>query len=111
MNNPNRVSPRPAAVGGVVVAEVVVDEAEVGVVDFAAPLDGLVYLTLSGNGAVGGVGVGGGELSFCGVEFADVFGEVPAIGVPGACLLDGQRAGGGGLGGVPEDGVFCGVGE
>ena len=45
--------------------------------DFAAPLNGLVYISISGNFAVRGVGVGGGELSFCGVEFADVLGEVP----------------------------------
>ena len=30
------------------------------------------------------------------VEFADILGEVPAVGVPGAVLLDGRRAGGGG---------------
>ena len=113
MNNPNRDSPRPAAVGGVVVAEVdsdsphrvltppgrvsvvtrpacltavgsldsepphgfspsgrvlrtrpatltavgclVVDEGDVGVVDFAAPLQGVGYLAPGSGGAGAGV--------------------------------------------------------
>ena len=49
----------------------------------------------------GTVGVGGGEGAAGGVELADVLGEVPAIGVPGTVNLDGQRAGGDGLSGVP----------
>ena len=37
------------------------------------------------------------------VYLADVFGEVPAVGVPDAVFADGVGACGGGLGGVPED--------
>ena len=60
-----------------------------------------------GNGAggcyraVGGVGVGGGDVA-CGAEdFAHVLGEVKAVGVPCAVLLDSQRAGGDGVHRVP----------
>ena len=35
------------------------------------------------------------------VNFADVFGEVPAVGEPGAVYLNSQRTRGGGLRGVP----------
>ena len=51
----------------------------------------------------GRVAVGGGEGAAGGVELADVLGEVPAIGVPGAVDLDGQRTGGDGLRDVPCD--------
>ena len=37
------------------------------------------------------------------VYFADVLRQIPAVGVPGAVLLDSQRAGGDGLRGVPGD--------
>ena len=37
------------------------------------------------------------------VELADVLGEVPAVGEPGAVELDGQRTRGYGLGRVPGD--------
>ena len=36
------------------------------------------------------------DVAVLAVEFADVLSEVPAVGVPGAVLLDGRRAGGGG---------------
>ena len=39
----------------------------------------------------GGVGVGGGDSSGWGVELADVLGEIPAVCVPCAVDLDGQR--------------------
>ena len=77
-------------------AVVVVDETELGVVELAGPLDGLGYITFCRYLAVGGVGVGGADVAGGAVEFADVLGEIPAVGEPGAVLLEGQRAGGGG---------------
>ena len=52
---------------------------------------------------IGGVGVGGADITVRAVELADVFGQIPAGSVPGAVLLDGQRAGGYRLGGIPGD--------
>ena len=54
------------------------------------------------HGAEGRVGVGGGDSTFCGVELADVLGEIPAVCVPRAVDSDSQRASGYGLGGVPR---------
>ena len=51
----------------------------------------------------GGVGVGSGDGAVGGVEFADVLGEIPAVGVPGTVDLDSQRTGSDGLRRVPED--------
>ena len=50
-----------------------------------------------------GVGVGGADVAGGAEDFADVLGEVPAVGEPGAVLADGKGAGGDGLGGVPRD--------
>ena len=55
-------------------AVVVVDEAEFGVVVLTAPLDGLGYVTLCRYLAVGGVGVGGADVTMLAVDFADVLG-------------------------------------
>ncbi len=41
------------------------------------------------------------------VELADVFGQIPAVCVPCTVLLDGQRAGGYRLGGIPGDEPEC----
>ena len=51
----------------------------------------------------GGVGVGSGDGAGGGVEFADVLGEIPAVGVPGTVDLDSQRTGSDGLTWVPSD--------
>ena len=50
----------------------------------------------------GCVGVGGGDSSGGGVELADVLGEVPAVCVPSAVDLDGQRTRGDRLRRVPR---------
>ena len=84
-------------------AVVVVDEAEFGVVELAGPLDSLLYITFCRYLAVGGVGVGGADVAVLAVELADVLGEVPAVGVPGAVELDSQRTGGDGLSRIPGD--------
>ena len=70
-----KIPSRPSAVGGVVVAVVIVYQAEFGVVVFAAPLDGLSeFGGVRGGayGAIGGVGVGGAYASGGGVEFAEI---------------------------------------
>ena len=66
------------------------------------PLNRLVYISCGGDLAVGGVGVGGADVAGGSEYFTHVFGEVEAIGVPGTVFLDGQRAGGDRLGGVPR---------
>ena len=71
--------------------------------ELAAPLDGLGCVTVGGYSSIGGVGVGGADVVVGIVEFADVFGEVPAVGVPRAVFLDGQRSGCYRLSRVPED--------
>ena len=44
-------------------AVVVVDEGQLGVIELAAPLDGLGGTACGGNGAVGSVGIGGGDVT------------------------------------------------
>ena len=89
-------------------AVVIVHQTESGIVVLTAPLDGVVdavgtfrYFT------IGGVGVGGADVTVVAVELADVFGQIPAVSVPCAVLLDGQRAGGYRLGGIPGDEPEC----
>ena len=53
--------------------------------------------------AEGGVGVGCSDVTIGAVELANILGEVPAIGVPGAVKLDCQRAGGDRLGRIPQE--------
>ena len=42
-----------------------------------------------------GVGVGGADVAGGAEDFADILGEVPAVGEPGAVFADGKGAGGG----------------
>jgi len=53
--------------------------------------------------AEGGIGVGSGDGAGGGIELADILGEIPAVGVPGAVDLDSQRTGSNGFDGVPCD--------
>ena len=80
-------------------AVVVVDKGQLGVIELAAPLDGLGGASGGGDGAVGSVGIGGVDVTGGAEYFAHVLGEVKTVGVPGAVLLDSQRTGGDGLGG------------
>ena len=82
---------------------VVVGETELGIVELAAPLEGLCDVSVGGHFTIGGIGVGGGEVAVGGEELADVLCEIPAVGVPRAIFLDGKRAGGDGLGRSPEE--------
>ena len=77
-------------------AVVVVDQTELGVVELAGPLDGLLGVAGRRYLAIGGIGIGGADVAVLAVELADVLGEVPSIGVPGAVELDGQRTRSGG---------------
>ena len=78
--------------------------------EFATPLDGLGDGTAGGYLAVGGIGVGSADVAGGGVGFPDVLGEIPAVGVPGGILLDGQGAGGNILCRVPGNEPETGVG-
>ena len=51
-------------------------------------------IACGGGRAEGSVGVGGAGVAVLTEDLADVFGEIPAIGEPGAVKLDGQRTGG-----------------
>lgn len=82
---------------------VVVDEGGFRVVVLAAPLDRLGDITSGTHFAVGCVGIGGTDVSGRPKYFADVFRQIPTIGVPGAVELDSQRTSGDGLGRVPGD--------
>ena len=104
----NNITPNPSPIHRVIVAVVVVNEAEFGVVILAGPLDGLGDISFCRYLAVGGVGVEGADVSVLSVDFADVLRQVPAVGIPGGVFLDGQRAGGYGLGRVPGDEPECG---
>ena len=99
----------PSAIYRVIVAVVVVSEAEFGIVVLAGPQDGLgdtasrrTVGALAWQ-AIGGVSVVRTDIAGRTVHLADVLGEIPAVGVPGAVLLERQRAGGGILRGVPGD--------
>ena len=84
-------------------AVVVVDQTELSVVVFTAPLDGLGDVAVGCHGAVGRVGVGREDCTSATKDLADVFREIPAIGVPRAVLADAQRTCGDGLRRIPED--------
>ena len=56
-----------------------------------------------GDGAVGSVGIGGVDVTGGTEYLAHVLGEVKVVCVPCTVLLDGQRAGGDALRGVPGD--------
>ena len=64
---------QPSTIHRVVVAVVVVDEAQFGAVVFAGLLDGLGDISLRCDFAVGGVCVGGTDVAMLAVDFADIF--------------------------------------
>ena len=78
------------------------------------PLNRLGNVAGGGDGAVGGVGVGGADVAGRTEDLAHVFGEVEAVGVPSTVFLDGERTGGDRLGGIPRNqpqGGVIGAGE
>ena len=71
------------------------------------PLNGLGDVAGACYLAEGGVSIGGCNVTAGGIEFADVLGQVPAVGVPRAVNPNGQRAGSDGLGRIPGDEPEC----
>ena len=65
-------------------AVVVVDEGQLGVIELAAPLDGLGGVAGGSDGAVGSVGIGGGDVTGGAEYLAHVLSEVKTVGVPAA---------------------------
>lgn len=63
----------------------------------------LLNITGACDFTIGGIGVGGGDVTGGAEDFAHVLGEVKAVCVPCTVLLDGQWASGYGLGRVPRD--------
>ena len=53
---------------------VIIHQSQLGIVELAAPLDGLRYVTCCGYCSVGGVGVEGADVAGLAVDFTDVFG-------------------------------------
>ena len=82
-------------------AVVVVHQGQLCVVVFTTPLNRLDEIPGHGDSAVGGVGVGGADVTMLAIDLANVFGEIPAVGEPGAVYLNSQRTRGGGLRGIP----------
>ena len=70
-------------------AVVVVNQGQLGVIELAAPLDGLGGAACGGDGAVGGVGIGGVDVTGGAEDLAHVLGEVKTVCIPCAILLDG----------------------
>ena len=66
-------------------------------------MDGLGGAAGGGDIAVGGVGIGGVDVTGGTEYLTHVLGEVKAVCVPCAVLLDGQRAGSDALRGVPAE--------
>ena len=81
---------------------IIIHHAQLRVVELAAPLDGLSDGTGGRYFTERGVSVGGVDVAVGAEDFAYVLGEVEAVGAPSAVLLDGQRARGYRLRGVPQ---------
>ena len=86
-----------------VISPVVVYHAEFVFAYLTTPLYRLGDGAAGCYGAVGGVGVGGGDVAGGTEYFAHVLGEVESVGVPRAVFLDSKRAGGDGLRRIPGD--------
>ena len=100
------VAGEPPAVGRGVVAVVVIDEAEFGVVNFGRPLEGLRDVARRGNGAEGRVVVARADVAGGSEDFPHVLRDVVPVGEPRAVLLDRERARRGRFFGIPEDHAF-----
>ena len=79
-----------AEVGGVV-AEVVVDEVEFGVVVLRGPLEGLGDVAGFRYVPEGSVGIRRADIAGGAEDFADIFGDVVAVGEPRAVFLNRER--------------------
>ncbi len=72
-------------------AEVVVNEVEFGVVVLRRPLEGLGDVAGSGYVPEGSVGIRRADVSGGTEDFADIFGDVVAVGEPRAVFLNRER--------------------
>ena len=70
---------------------VVVNEVELGVVNFGRPLEGLGNVAGFRYRAEGSVGIRRSDVAGEAEDFADVFREVVSVGGPRAVLLDRER--------------------
>ena len=81
-------------------AVIVIDQAELGIIELAGPLDGLLDTASRRTvgalawQAIGGIDITAADVAGGAVYLTDILRQIPAVGVPGAVLLDGQRAGG-----------------
>ena len=80
-----------AAEGGGIVAVVVVNEVEFGVVDFGRPLERLRDIAGGGNGAERRVGIRRADVAVLTEDFTDVFRDVVTVGEPVPVFLDCER--------------------
>ncbi len=78
------ISSNPPSIHRIIVAVVVVNQGQLGVIELAAPLDGLGGAAGGGYGAVGSVGIGGVDVTGGAEYLAHVLGEVKAVCVPAA---------------------------
>ena len=79
-----KISASPSSIHRIIVAVVVVDEGQLGVIELAAPLDGLGGASGGCDGAVGSVGIGGVDVTGGAEYLTHVLGEVKTVGVPAA---------------------------
>ena len=84
-------------------AVIVVNEAEFGIVELTAPLEGLCDVSVGGHFTIGRVVVRGYNASFVVEQLTDILREIPAVGVPRAVFANSKGAGGDELGRIPED--------
>ena len=97
-----------------IISPIIIHQSQLLVIELTTPLNRLGDVAGGGYLPIGGVGVGGADVAGGAEDLAHVFGEVEAIGVPGAVFLDGERAGRDKLGGIPRyqpQGGMIGAGE
>ncbi len=82
----------PPSVRGVEVAVVVVYQAELLVVELAAPAEGLGDVTGSRYSSVWRVSIGSADVARRPEHLADVLGQIPAVTIPRAVFLNRERA-------------------
>ena len=71
-------------------AEVIIDQRQLSIVHFAAPLNGLGNVSFFRDAAVGRIIVGRADIAAGAEEFPHVLGDVEAVAVPCTVLLDSQ---------------------
>lgn len=87
----------------IIIPIVIIHQPQHGIVELTAPLEGLNHITVCCYCSVGGIGVEGTDVAGGIIYLADVLREIPAVGVPRAIFLNGERSGGCCLRRIPED--------